>query len=96
MPDRYIPHEEQCPVCGTVKGCEDKYCKKPSNALCGSEVCQAIWDAGTVHLLAAPSGRLPCCGLHISDTGRGDRMIADPSKVTCKGFTMAIPSSVAD
>jgi hypothetical protein len=91
MPDRFIPHEEQCPICGRITGCEDKYCRKPSSCLCGDPACQAVWDAGTIHLLANPDGRLPCCGKHKSETPRGDRMIADPTKVTCP--SMAKPES---
>lgn len=85
MSERYIPHEETCPICGKVTGCEDKYCKKPSNAVCDDPICQQVAAAGTVHQKASSAGILPCCGKHVTETPRGDRMVIDPSKVTCQG-----------
>jgi hypothetical protein len=96
MQERYIPHEERCPVCGTVVGCEDKYCRKPSQSLCGKPECEELWANGIVHRATSnTSGILPCCGLHLSQTKPGDRATIDPTKVTCKGKESAAPSSVA-
>jgi predicted nucleic acid-binding Zn ribbon protein len=86
MPERYIPHEHQCPVCGTVGGCENKYCKEshPSIILCEKQNCKDIWAAGIIHAFASDD-ILPCCGQKVGETPRGDRMVRDEEKVTCEG-----------
>lgn len=97
MAERYIPHEHKCPIDGKLEGCEDKYCAKPTLALCGNPICKSVWDNGTLHSWATADGILPCCGLNRNSTPPGDRMIVDPTKVTCKGAAAgATPSSVAD
>lgn len=85
---RNIPHEHVCYICGKLDGCTDEHCERSRlGHPCGKKSCQAEAKAGVVHLMGAnPKAELGCCKKLPNQTPRRDRMVGDPTRVTCPEY----------